>query len=46
MYFRNARLRKTSLDKYLISTISEDHFRGNVVNGAKYCFNLNDIETR
>ena len=41
MYFRNYELRKSWLHKCLISTISEDHFRGNVVDGPKHCFNLN-----
>ena len=42
MYFRNYRLRKTWLDKCLISIVSKDHLTGNVVNGRKHCFNLND----
>ena len=42
MYLRNYRLGKTRLDKGLKSLISEDQLTGNVVNGSKHCFNLNE----
>ena len=42
MYLRNYALPKTWLDKGLKRPVSEDHLAGNVVNGPKHCFNLND----
>ena len=42
MYFRNSGLRKTSLDKCLKSTVSEDTWRDNITNGFKDCCNLDD----
>ena len=42
MYCRNYALRKTWLDKCLKSPISEKPLTGNVVNGPKHYFNLND----
>ena len=42
MYFRNYRLRKTSLDKCLTSRVSEDPLIDNMANGSKHCCNLND----
>ena len=41
MYFRNYRLRKTCLDKCLKDPIWEHLSTGDMVNGAKYWFNLN-----
>ena len=37
MYFRNCRLQKRGLDKYLKSTVSEDPTTSNMVNGPKHC---------
>ena len=42
MYFRNYGLRKKWLDKSLKSPISQDPSTGNMVNGRKHCFNLNN----
>ena len=42
MYFRNYGLRKTCLDIWLKSAVSDDPFIGNMVNVPKQCFNLND----
>ena len=42
MYLRNYRHRNTCLDKCLKIPISEDALTGNVVNGRKYCFYLNE----
>ena len=42
MYFRNYGLRKTWLDKCLKRHVSEDLLIGNLVNGPKHCFDLND----
>ena len=42
MFFRNYGLGKMWLDKCLNSPVSEDHLTGNVVNGAKHLFNLNN----
>ena len=41
MLFRNYRLCKTWLDKFLESPFSEDDLTSNMVNGPKYCWNLN-----
>ena len=41
MYLRIYGLRKTWLDKYLKSPLSEDHLTDNVINGSKHCFNIN-----
>ena len=42
MYFRTYGLSKTWLDKCLKSPVSEDPLTGNMLNGWKHCFNLND----
>ena len=42
MYLQNSGLRKTRLGKCLKSPDSEDQLTGNVVNGSKHCFNLNE----
>ena len=42
MYIRNCGLQKTWLNKCLKSPVSDDHLTGDVVNGSKNCFNLND----
>ena len=42
MYFRNYGLGKTWLDKSLKSPFSEDPLTGNVVNGPKYSFSLDE----
>ena len=41
MQFRNYRLRKPWLDKYLESPVSEDPSKSSMVNEAKHCRNLN-----
>ena len=41
MYFLTYGLRKTWLDKFLKSPVSEDPFTSNMVNGAKDCSKLN-----
>ena len=41
MYFRNYRFRKTWLDIYLKNLNSNDPLTGNMVNGPKYCCDLN-----
>ena len=41
MYFRNCGLKKPWLDKCLKSPVSEDPSKSNMVNGPKYCSNLN-----
>ena len=41
MYFRNLGFRKTSLDKCLKSSVSEDPWTDNITNGLKHCWNLN-----
>ena len=43
MYFRNYGLKKPWLDKCLKSPVSEDPSKSNMVNGPKYCSNLNCI---
>ena len=43
MYFRNYAFRKTLLDKFLKSRVSEDLSTSNMVNGINQCLNLNDI---
>ena len=42
MYFRNERLRKTSLHKCVKGRVSEDTLNDTMANGLKHCFNLND----
>ena len=42
MYFRNYGLRRTWLDICVKSTVLEEPFTGNMVNGIKHCCNLND----
>ena len=42
MYLRNYLLQKTWLGKWLKSPVSENHLTGNVANGSKHCFNLDD----
>ena len=42
MYFQNYGLRKTWLDQYLKSPVSEDLPKSNMVNGSKHCWNPND----
>ena len=42
MYFWTSRLRKTWLDKYLKSLVSEDRSTSNTGNTLKQCWNLND----
>ena len=42
MYFRNYELRKTWLDNYLKSPLSQDPSTSNMVNRTKHCSNLND----
>ena len=42
MYFRNYRHQKTCLDKCLKSRVSEDLWKGSMVNRSKHCCNLND----
>ena len=42
MHFRNYGLRMTWLDKCLKSRVSEDLYTGNMVNGPKHSFNLNE----
>ena len=42
MHFQNYRLRKTLLDKCRKSPVSKDSWTGNVVNGPRHSFNLND----
>ena len=42
MYFRNCRLRKTWVDIFLKSPVSEDPLTGNMGNGPKHCCKLND----
>ena len=42
MYFRNYRLRKTWLDKFLTSRFSEDPSTDNTENGSKHFCNLYD----
>ena len=42
MHCENYGLRKTWLDKCLKSPVSEDPFKGNMVNGPKHLFNLHD----
>ena len=42
MYFRNYRPRKTCLDKCLTGLVWEDSLTGDMVNGLKYWFNLNE----
>ena len=42
MYFRNYGLRNTWLHKCVESPVSVDPLTGNVVNGPKNLFNLND----
>ena len=42
MYFLNHELRKTLLDKYLKSRVSDDPSTSNMVNGIKQCVNVND----
>ena len=41
MYFRTNGLRKTLLDNCLKSPVSEDPWKGNIVNGLKQCSKLN-----
>ena len=40
MYFGNYGLRKALLDKRLKRNVLEEPFTDNVLNGPKYCFNL------
>ena len=42
MYFQNSRVRKMWLDKCLKRPISDDPLTGNILNGPKQCFNLNN----
>ena len=42
MYFRNYGLRKTWLDNCLQRPVLEDPSTGNMVNGRKHRWNLND----
>ena len=42
MYFRNYRLRNRWLDKFLKSPIRKNNLTGNLVNGPKHSFDLND----
>ena len=42
MYFRNYRPWKKGLDKCLKTRVWEDLSTGNMVNGAKHWFNLNE----
>ena len=42
MYLGNYGLLKTWLDKCVKSLASKDPLRGNVVNGPKHCFHLNE----
>ena len=42
MCFGHYGLRKTWLDIWLKSPVSEDSLTGNMVNGTKHCCNLND----
>ena len=42
MYFRNYRPQKTCLDKYLNVLVWEDLSTGDMVNGQKHLFNLNE----
>ena len=42
MYFLTSGLRKTWLDKYLKSPVSEDPSTGNKLNELKHCSKLND----
>ena len=42
MYFRNYRLRNRWLDKFLKSPVTKNNLTGNLVNGSKHCFNVND----
>ena len=42
MYFQNYGLRKTWLDIWLKSPVSDDPLKGNNVNGHKGCCNLNE----
>ena len=37
MYFRNYGLRKTWLDNYVESPVSEDPSTNNMINGPKHC---------
>ena len=41
MYFRSYGLRKTWLDKCLKSAVSQYPSTSNMLNGSKYCSNLN-----
>ena len=41
MYFRNYRPRKTCLDKCVKAPVSENPLTGDMVRGAKPCFNNN-----
>ena len=41
MYYRSYEHRKTWLEKYLKSPISDNPLTDNLVNGPKHCFNLN-----
>ena len=42
MYFLNYGLRKTWLDQWLNSPVSEDPSKSNMVNPPKHCSNLKD----
>ena len=42
MYLGIYVLRKTFFDIFLKSPLSEQPLRGNMVNGSKRCYNLND----
>ena len=42
MYFWNYGLQKTWLDICLKSPVSEEPLKGNMGNGRKHCWNLND----
>ena len=42
MYLQNYKLRNTWLDNFLEHLVSEDLLTGNMVNGLKHCFSLND----
>ena len=42
MYLRNNVLRKTWLDKWLESAVSEDTSRSKMVSGPKHCWILHD----